>query len=123
MHRLNKAVFLTVLLQVPVTLGADLPGAVTCNQMGREIALRAAEELSVPLDAALRTELAAIAESTCVSYLPTAEDYAAADTAAAEDNTSATAATTVDENSGRQLFDLELIEPEDRVRRPGLKRR
>ncbi len=123
MGKLDKAVFLTVMLQVPVAWGAELPGAVTCNQMGREVALRAAEELSVPLDAAIRTELAAIAESTCVSYLPTAEDYAAAEAAGAVAGPPVNAVAADDEASGRQLFDLELIEPEDRVRRPGLKRR
>lgn len=120
MRKLDTGVFLITVLLGSGAYGAEQPGAITCNQMGREIALRAAEELTVPLDASVRMELAAIAESTCVSYLPGTPDEAAAGLTAPVDTASAKSA---DGDSERTLFDLEFIEPEDRVRRPGLKRR
>lgn len=90
---------------------ADDPAALRCNQLGREIALQAAEQLSVRLDADSRSQLAEIAEQACMDYAPVAQAVPAmapAEAATPEDN--------------NELFDIELIDPADRVRRPGLKR-
>jgi len=94
-----------------------------CNQLGREIALRAAEQLEVPMDAQARTELAALAEAACL------EDTAAAPAeVVAGESGSVVAApaepeASVETGSERRLFDIEVIDPADRVQRPGLKRR
>lgn len=83
-----------------------------CNQLGREIALRAAEQMPQSFDSAARTQLAAIAESACIEF---GANITGAPSASVAGDTAA------DENG--ELFDLDLIEPQDRVRRPGLKRR
>jgi len=86
-----------------------------CNQLGREVALRAAEQMQAGLDAAARSELAAIAEAVCREFtVPMATGPAVSGEAEAPD------AEPPAERGG--LFDLQLIPPEDRVRRPGLKR-
>lgn len=85
-----------------------------CNQLGREIALRAAEQLQVSLDADSRSQLAGLAETACLEHMTGA---AASAPAAAED------AETPSPTTGNGLFDLELVDPADRVRRGGLKRR
>lgn len=91
-----------------------------CNQLGREIALRAAERMQAGLDAAARAELALIAEEACV-------EFAAPQAAAAQPGVvpPAVAATEADGESGqepRRLFGLDIIPPEDRVRRAAMKR-
>lgn len=106
------ATIATGLLPLSVA-GADTdPG---CNQLGREVALRAAEQMQTALDAAARSELAAIAETVCREFtVPMATPPAVSGEAEAP------AAQPPAEREG--LFDLQLIPPEDRVRRPGLKR-
>lgn len=90
-----------------------------CNQMGREVALRAAEQMQAGLDAAARTELAAIAEAVCLEFTVPA-GAASADSAAPTGDNEAPAADAGNER--REAFGLEIIPPEERVRRPGLKR-
>jgi len=89
-----------------------------CNQLGREIALRAAEQMPVSLDADSRRQLAVLAETACLEHMTgaAAPAPASAPPAAADAETPGTA-------SGSGLFDLELVDPADRVRRGGLKRR
>lgn len=107
-----------------------LPGlaaaqASTCNQLGREVALRAAEQLSgVGLDTAARAELASIAETVCMDYTAQAAVMPAADSAdGAVGQAAAALESDEPEEAGRRsVFGLELIPPEERVRRPGLKR-
>lgn len=99
-----------------------------CNQLGREVALRAAEQLQAGLDASERSQLAAIAEAVCVEYTqPVAAEESTVSPTAAPATEAAAAATDTDtataaEEPRRRLFDLEIIPPEERVRRAGLKR-
>ena len=85
-----------------------------CNQLGREVALRAAEQMQAGLDAAARTELAAIAEAVCIEFT--------VPVAAGENAAAASGADKAAGDERREVFGLELIPPEERVRRPGLKR-
>jgi hypothetical protein len=105
MRKSLQAGLLLILMQALPGSAAETEDARACNQLGREIALRAAEELPLSMNAELRNRLAGIAEETCASYL--VPDYQDAEP----------------EQTRRESFDLQLIEPEDRVRRPGLKRR
>jgi hypothetical protein len=110
-----------------------------CNLQGREIALRISEEVSEELSASGRNRIATIAEEVCLDY---SEDNAAPATqglplvsrpASAQGVVPATAASvpapeSASETTGEGededgLFNLRIIDPEDRVRRPGLKRR
>jgi len=98
-----------------ILLAAEVPD---CNQLGREIALRAAEQLQVSLDADSRSQLAGLAETACLEHMTgaAAPTPASVPAAAADAETPSPAA-------GNGLFDLELVDPADRVRRGGLKRR
>jgi hypothetical protein len=114
MNKTLACLALLTVFQTTAALAASAPDQRDCNLLGREIALRAAEELTVSLNAEARARLAAIAESTCLANpVPAFADTAAA---AAPD-------VSEDDPATRELFDLEIIEPQDRVRRPGLKRR
>jgi hypothetical protein len=92
--------------------------AAGCNQMGREVALRAAEQMQADFDAAARTELAAIAEAVCLEFTVPAAASASSSAPAAASEAPATDAV----KERREAFGLEIIPPEERVRRPGLKR-
>jgi hypothetical protein len=114
---------LSICLCQPALAAAAASGPNNCNQLGREIALRAAEQLEVPLDAQARTELAALAEAACLE----GEAVAPAE-ARVEESTGVVAEPAepeTDTEAGRasRLFDIEVIDPADRVQRPGLKRR
>jgi hypothetical protein len=113
--RARVSVVLLAVLSSTVSLAAEgaAPALLYCNQLGREIALQAAEQLSVTLDVDSRTQLASIAEQACLDYARTAQP-------AATENDPAAAVAPEKKN---EFFDLELIDPADRVRRPGLKRR
>lgn len=101
----------------PAVSAADSdPG---CNQMGREVALRAAEQMQAGLDTAARTELAAIAEAVCIEFTVSVGSAAAPSRVAAAP---AAEPGTVEASEQREAFGLEIIPPEERVRRPGLKR-
>jgi len=113
---------LCTLIFVPVTLGAQPSGpdprARMCNQQGREIALRLSEEISDKLDARDRQQVAAIAEEVCLSFGPPA----GAEPRRGRDNSES--AEPADAEDGNTLpGGLRIIDPEDRVQRPGLKRR
>lgn len=120
-------------------LAAESVDERACNQQGREIALRVSEEVSDGLDASGRSRIAAIAEEVCLEFngagnaagLPVvarpAQPAAAAPAQAAAGAQAPGAAaeaageTEAEEDGG--LFNLRIIDPEDRVQRPGLKRR
>lgn len=130
---------------VPVTgFGADAMQTRLCNLQGREVALRLSEELDVGLDTEQRAQAAQIAEAVCLEYSdstanPTnnglsvierpeatatrVENVSPAEGFAAQPDTeSGTDADTEEDKNG--LFgNLKIIPAEDRVRRPGLKRR
>jgi hypothetical protein len=129
------------LVWMPVHLGAaEDPGNRACNLQGREIALRISEEVSRESSASERNRIVAIAEEVCRDFAVTtagpapenmpvisrpataqqsAQAVAAPVTAAPE-----SAAQVADaEEDGGLLGDIRIIDPEDRVRRPGLKRR
>ena len=108
---------LTLGLLVHVTgnvAAAELQDGLMCNQMGREIALRAAEQIDPGIDAATRTRLAAIAREVCVEFntgVPAGAQFGESAPAEAE------------EQPGKSGFlNPQVIDPADRVRRPGLKR-
>lgn len=92
-----------------------------CNQLGREIALRAGEELGT-LDAGERNRLAELAESACLDLgaMPAVSATTAPAATATPADAAAARATDVVED-GRRGF-MERIPPEERVRRPALKR-
>ena len=110
---------------------AASPDARACNLQGREIALRISEEVSSDLTTADRARIATIAEEVCSEYRPAAPaaDMPVVSRPAAPQPapqavtvpaTPEPAATDEEEDGG--LFDLKIIDPDDRVRRPGLKR-
>jgi hypothetical protein len=110
-----------LVLCTPCVLAADVDSG--CNHLGREIALRAAEQMQAGLGAGERSELARIAEEVCREFSVPAVDAAAAESSIAEPVAAAEAA--VPEAAGaerRGLLNLEIIPAEERVRRPGLKR-
>ena len=135
-HRMKKKQSFS-LLQIPMLLATAVTGNIAlaadsshetmmCDQLGREIALRAAEQMG-SFDADSRTTLAAIARQACLDHHGTsAMSMQQAGPAAAA---MAPAAVVVDEPAADEtgeaegLFDVEIIDPQERVRRPGLKRR
>lgn len=110
-----RAIAMATLLVCPCVQAAQ-PQERDCNQLGREIALRAAEQMPQSFDSAARSRLAAIAEGACVEF---STDVAATPVGAPAASPAPEAA----DDGQASLFDVELIAPEDRVRRPGLKRR
>ncbi len=107
-------------------LFAVSPDTRACNLQGREIALRISEEISSGMSADDRARIAAIAEEVCGDYstaavpvppagMPVVSSPAVTAPAAPEK-----AETEEDEEGG--LFDIKIIDPDDRVKRPGLKR-
>jgi hypothetical protein len=96
---------------------ADDSAVIMCDQLGREIALRAAEQLGAAINTTNRSILADIARQACLDYqvMPAA----VAGTARPAPATEAPG----DEPGEAGLFDVEIIDPQDRVKRPGLKRR
>jgi len=90
-----------------------------CNQLGRELALRSVKELGLELNSESRSELAGLAEQICMDfevYSPLSEE-APLTTVKPEPDRG-----TLDREEKEGLFSLKKIAPEDRVRRPGLKR-
>lgn len=88
-----------------------------CNLQGRELALRAAETLLPELDTASRQELAVLAEETCLDYAGmqgTGDGHTPGISGVDEQ--------VKDSESGGIFSDITRIDPQDRVRRPGLKR-
>ena len=110
---------------------AASPDPRACNLQGREIALRISEEVSPDLTAADRARIAAIAEEVCGEYRPAApaSDMPMVSRPAAPQTApqavtapAATEPAATDEEEDGGLFGLKIIDPADRVRRPGLKR-
>jgi hypothetical protein len=118
---------------------AEISEARFCNFQGREIALRISEEVSNDLSTNERSQIAEIAEEVCENYyaeialIQTSESAQSAGSIAAQAQPDSTDNS---QNIGQQgpliapfedeeglLGDLRIIDSEDRVRRPGLKRR
>jgi hypothetical protein len=133
------------LVWMPVHLSAaEDAGNRACNLQGREIALRVTEEVSPDTSASERNRIAAIAEQVCLDFAVTtagpapanmpvisrpaaaqqpAQAVAAPVAGTPETAGPATAAEEAAEEDSGLLGDIRIIDPEDRVRRPGLKRR
>ena len=123
-----------------------------CNLQAREIALRISEELDSDYTARQRDEISRIAEEVCKDYstqsstLPvinrpagsqampmsaqersqqaTSQRLNASESKAmTSDDVSDTSDSAAEEESDGIIGGLKIIDPEDRVRRPGLKRR
>jgi len=114
-NRLPLIAVLALPLAAPVLHAQDVTA---CNQYGRELALRASEEGVLTLDGAQRAALAQLAETVCLEFRADAPAPAATSAPAGPDQVPAAAES--GEKNG--LFDFEIIDPQDRVRRPGLKR-
>ena len=123
---LRIPVLLAIAVTGNITLAADSSHETMCDQLGREIALRAAEQMG-SFDADSRTTLAAIARQACMDHHGTSAMSMQQARPAAP--AMAPAAVVVDETVADEtgeaegLFDVEIIDPQERVRRPGLKRR
>ncbi|MDG2175733.1 MAG: hypothetical protein P8M72_06345 [Gammaproteobacteria bacterium] len=120
-------------------LAADNSETRFCNFQGREIALRISEEVSNDLTAAERSRIAEIAEEVCQDFyaesglrqnsgitLSDASMAAQAQTSTVENTQNVRQRSPENESAADKsglLGDLKVIEPEDRVRRAGLKRR
>ena len=110
-----------------------------CNFQGREIALRISEEVSKDLSANERRQIAEIAEEVCQNYyaetalIQTSESAQSVGSIAAKVQPNSTENLPNIGQQGPQiapvqdeeglLGDLRIIDSEERVRRPGLKRR
>jgi len=123
------------------TSAADMPGNRLCTMQGREIALRVGEELDTALNADERNQIARIAARVCVDFAeegnmpvvarPNSDLAARASSEASAMARSEEVVSDVenDENDENEeerkgLFgNLKIIDPEDRVKRPGLKRK
>lgn len=140
-HLLPASLLLGAIACLPLSAQAASPDDRACNQQGREIALRISEEVDSDLSAAERNRIAAIAEAVCVEYSAQAaampapapampvvsrperpQAEAAAVAAPPQAPAAGNTAEADDEEEGG-LFDIRIIDPEDRVQRPGLKRR
>ena len=100
---------------------ASAPDADTlqrCNLQARELALQASEKLLPELDAEMRSSLAMLAEEICLDYF-----QGSVTSVPGDNSTAVNAAASSEEEDGGPFGDLRIIEPEDRVQRPGLKRR
>jgi len=138
--RTPARILMTSLLLTPAFLNAaEGTDSRACNLQGREIALRITEEVSGELTADDRTRIAAIAEEVCLGFAPNARNRSAQSggtpvisrPVASEQATTAVAAPqaaeaeaqqTDEEDDGGLFGNIRIIDPEDRVKRPGLKR-
>jgi len=121
-----------MLLSIQALHAAESMDARLCNLQAREIALRAGEEASLSLSKAQRERLSTIAEEVCIDYASrqiisdTGPTQAAPAVAALQaDAADADAAQDAEqEEESRGIFGgIKFIDPKDRVRRAGLKRR
>jgi len=122
-----RHLFTSCLIVLPASLSAQLSLDMrACNLQAREIALRISEEVSSAMTSWERNQIVAIAQEVCIGNraIPSTtnfyQDSSSADNMAAppEDDKDQ-----VDEE-GRGLWgDRKIIDPEDRVKRPGLNRK
>jgi D-mannonate dehydratase len=123
----TRHIFTSCLIVLPVSLSAQLsPEIRACNLQAREIALRISEEVSSTMTSWERSQIVAIAEEVCIGNraMSSTTNFDQASTSA--DNMAATPGDDKDQvdEEGRELLgDLKIIDPEDRVKRPGLKRK
>lgn len=91
-----------------------------CNLQARELSLRVSEDMSSAFDAEQRQALAILSEEVCLDYFNSGlrpgnlTESKAGDIDAEE---------ATDEEGAGLFGDIRMIDPQDRVRRPGLKRR
>lgn len=113
-------------------IAADAMDDRLCNMQSREIALRISEEVNPDLSARERGQIRAIAEEICLDFAsefpgPESNNLTAnGQSGTSRNSDSLQSRQDSDENEGDEsglLGDLRVIESEDRVRRPGLKRR
>jgi hypothetical protein len=122
-----RHIFTSCLIVLPVSLSAQLsPEIRACNLQAREIALRISEEVSSTMTSRERSQIVSIAEEVCIGNraMSSSTNFDQASTSA--DNMAATSGDDkdqVDEEGRGLLGDLKIIDPEDRVKRPGLKRK
>lgn len=101
----------------------------SCNLQGREIALRISEEVNTSISAETRNQIAGIAEQVCMDYASQSNSYTVIERPVMSAQSELSVNEEVDESVAVEsaetgLFgEMKIIESEDRVRRPGLKRR
>jgi len=123
----TRHIFTSCLIVLPVSLSAQLsPEIRVCNLQAREIALRISEEVSSTMTSWERSQIVAIAEEVCIGNraMSSSANFDQASTSA--DNMAEAPGDDkdqVDEEGRGLLGDLKIIDPEDRVKRPGLKRK
>lgn len=120
--KVHPHILLFTALSCVLPVAAQAQSAISCNQLGRELALRATEQGIGSLSAADRTELAQLAETVCVEFQQSTPAVSSTPVAPSSAAPAAAPAAEQEEERKRGLFDLEIIDPADRVRRPGLKR-
>jgi len=122
-----RHIFISCLIVLPVSLSAQLPPEIrACNLQAREIALRISEEVSSTMTSWERSRIVAIAEEVCIGNKAMSSTTNFDQTSTSADNMAATPGDDKDQvdEEGRELLgDLKIIDPEDRVKRPGLKRK
>ena len=101
-----------------VSSAADSDTLQRCNLQARELALQANEKLLPELDVEMRSSLAMLAEEVCLDYF-----QGTVSSAPGTDSTAVNAAASSEQEDDSPFGSLRMIEPEDRVQRPGLKRR
>ena len=110
-------------------IGAESTEDRSCNLQGREIALRISEEVNTTLSAAERKQIAEIAEQVCSDYAGQSNSYTVIERPVMSAQSELSVNEEVDESVSAEsaetglLGDIKIIDSEDRVRRPGLKRR
>lgn len=115
---------LSCLLLLPLSLATQaqtVDSARLCHLQARELALRVSEEMSGDFNAVQRQALTALSEETCLAYF--AAPPGSADRRNSQTEDSGEAGQQVQEEKSGLFGDIRMIPPEDRVRRPGLKRR
>lgn len=118
-----RGLLLAAILILPVSVfGQPSAGGRACNLQAREIALRISEEVSNELTAEERGQIVAIAEEVCMD-IASPPRVARPNAPAEAETPTATPEAPVEGDEEGLFGDLRIIDPEDRVRRPGLKRR
>ena len=133
------SLFLLSGMSVKAAEAAEMFESRFCNFQGREIALRISEEVSKDLSANERRQITEIAEEVCQNYyaetalIQTSESAQSVGSIAAKVQPNSTENLPNIGQQGPQiapvqdeeglLGDLRIIDSEERVRRPGLKRR
>jgi len=127
-----RGLLVAIILILPVSVFGQPPAdSRACNLQAREIALRISEEVSSDMSAAERGQIVAIVEDVCMKSAPLPRvarpNPLNARPAPAEPETqemeNVVQEEIEEEDDGGLLGGLRIIDPEDRVKRPGLKRK